>query len=269
MHISLATLLYGIHISTAPQMVATVQKTQQLLTQSLLPDQRVQQNQIAMNEMQRLLTRINQGQEFIYRTLLTQDQQRMKLEQEKLNNNCPSLFILERSSRSRINPHDWVARGYRLRLLCQYPQGPHTITGEQGYEVRQGKEWWNTMSPWLRRIVKVLEVGMPLGKTINEGFKLVDITRFSPEIDVINEVLGDLPEIKIIDALSNAQLDGQVQTMQQLDGAALRVLAHFLDTADPAHQWHGLSPIITDDGTILWLCEHHRKALEVHPIAEI
>jgi internalin A len=270
MPISLATLLYGIHISTAPQMVTTVQKTQQFLTQSLLPDQNVQQNQIALNEMQRQLTRIYQGQEFIYRTMLNLDQQNVKLEREKLGNICPGLFVLERTSHSYINPHDWVSRGYRLRLLCQYPQGPHTMVGEEGYEVRQGKEWWNTMSPWLRRMVKVLEVGMPLGKTINEGFKLVDIEHFAPEIDVFNEILGDLPEISVIDALSNAQLDGKVQTMQQLEGSARRVLFHFLDTTDQAHRWQGLShPVITDDRTILWLCEQHRKEFEARPLVRI
>lgn len=75
--------------------------------------------------------------------------QRVKLEQEKLNKRCPGLFVLERTARSRIKPHDWVSRGYRMRLLCQYPQGPHTMGAKDGYEVRQGEEWWNTMSPWL------------------------------------------------------------------------------------------------------------------------
>jgi len=50
---------------------------------------------------------------------------------------------------------------------------------------------------------------------------LVDIERFAPEIDVFNEILAHLPEIKAIDALSNAQLDAKEQTMQRLEGSAL------------------------------------------------
>jgi hypothetical protein len=184
--------------------VATVQKTQQFVTQSLVPDQKAQRSQVLADGMLRMLARLDQGQEFLYRTMLRQDQQKMKLEQEKLSNTCPGLFVLKRTSCTSINPHDWVSRGYKLHLLCQYPQGPHPMKGEEGYEVRQGKEWWNVISPWLHRLVKVLEVGMPLGKAINEGFKLVDIERFVPEIDVFNEILTDLPEIEVIDALSNA-----------------------------------------------------------------
>jgi internalin A len=267
MPISLALLLYGIHSSTIPQMVATVQKTQQLLTQNLQLDPKM--HQMSDDELRRSLVRFDQGLEFMYRIMLNQDQWRRKVEQEKLSNTCPSLFVLERTSRSLINPHDWVSHGCRLRLLCQYPQGPHTIAGEQSYEVRQGKEWWNAMSPWLRRMVKVLEVGIPLGKAINEGFNLVDIKRFIPEIDFLKEILGALPEISVVDAQSNAQLDTKVQTTQQVEGPARRALFHFLDTSDPAHRWQGLSPVITDDGTILWLCKHHLNMSGVHPLIEM
>jgi hypothetical protein len=223
---------------------------------------------MSKGELLRVLVRLDQGQEFLYRTLLTQNKQRVKLEQEKLNKRCPGLFVLERTSHSPINLHDWVSRGYCMQLLCQYPQGPHTMADKEGYEVRQGKEWWNMMSPWLRRIVKVLEVGIPLGKTINEGFKLVDIERFAPEIEVLNEILGDLPEISTIDALSESQIDEKkVQVIQHLEGAALEALHTFLQ--GHPRPWQGLSQVITDDGTILWLCEHHRKEFESLPIPVI
>lgn len=260
MRLSLVTLLYGIHVSTVPQMEATVQQTKQLVAQNLVPDQKTQQNQMSADELRRMFARLDQGQEFLYRTIL-------HLERQKVGKSCPGLFVLERASRTLLHPHDWVSRGYRLRLLCQYPHGPHPIKGEQGYEVRQGKEWWNTMSPWLRRIVKILEVGMPLGKAVNEVFKQVDIERFAPEIEVFNEILGDLPAIDAIDDLSNAQLDAKVQTMQRLEGSALEALHTFLK--GHPRPWQGLSQIITDDGTMLWLCEHHRKEFEAHLIAGI
>jgi internalin A len=267
MRLSILTLLYGIHASTIPQMVATVQHTQQLIAQNMMPDQKAQQNQMSADELRHMFARLDQGQEFLYRTMLHQDQKKMKLERQKLSNTCPGLFVLERVSSTLLRPHDWVGRGYRLRLLCQYPHGPHPIKGEQGYEVRQGKEWWNTMSPWLRRIVKMLEVGMPLGKAVNEVFKQVDIERFAPEIDVFNEILSDLPEIDAIDDLSNAQLDAKMLTMQRLEGSALEALHTFLK--GHPRPWQGLSQVITDDDTMLWLCEHHRNEFEAHLIAGI
>ena len=178
LYVSLMTLFYGIHASTVPDMVATVQKTQKTITQSLLP----------ADQVQLPLTQLNQGQEFLYRTMLN-------LERNKLTKGCPGLFVLGRISRRPINPQDWVSRAYRLWLMCEYPQGPHTIKGEKGYEVRQAKEWWNTMSPWLLRIVKVLKVGLPMVKDIGDIFDQVNKDRFAAEIDVFNEILAGLPEI--------------------------------------------------------------------------
>lgn len=263
--LSLATLLYGLHDSTIPHMVTTVQKTQQVITQTLVADQQV--HQVSTTEIQQMFARLNQGQEFLYRTLLQQQQRQMQLERQKISNTCPGLFLLERAAPKPINPHDWVSRAYRLRLFCQYPQGPHPVRGEAGYEVRQGEAWWNAMSPWLRRIVKMLEIGLPLGKAVNEVFKQVDIERFAPEIDVFHEILADLPEIRVIDALDNAQLDAKVQTMQRVEGVALEALHTFLQ--GQPRPWQGLSQIITDDGTILWLCEQHRKEFEANLITAI
>jgi internalin A len=260
--LSLATLLYGIHASTIPQMERAVQRTQQLVMQQLEPDPQGQRDQALADEMRHLRMSLEQGQEFLYRTMLQQQQQQLTLERQKISNTCPGLFVLERASRRPLNPRDWVSRAYHLRLLCQYPQGPHPITGEQGYEVRQGEAWWNAMSPWLRRMVKLLEIGMPLGKAVGEVFQQVDIERFAPEIDVFNEILGDLPEIDVVDALTSAQLDAKAQAMQRLEGAALEALHTFLQ--GHPRPWQGLSQVIADDGTIWWVCERHRRVLEGH-----
>ncbi len=251
----LATLLYGLHVSTVPQMEATVQKTQQAITGQLAPTGQAQQ--MPTEELRQMLVRLNQGQEYLYRFQL-------HLERQKLSNPCPGLFVLERTSRTPLNPHDWVSCAYRLRLLCQYPQGPHPVKGEQGYEVRQGQEWWITMSPWLRRMVKLLEIGLPLGKAANEALKLVDIERFAPEIEVFNEILDDLLEVEASDDLKDARLGMQAQTLQRLEGAPLEALHTFLK--GHPQPWQGLTQVIADDGTLLWVCDYHRKEFEAQPI---
>jgi len=224
-----------------------VRDTQQLVAHTRLPAE----------EMQRSLAKIEQGQEFILRTLL----HLTNFEQQKEQEPCPSLFLLERETGHRFDPRDWMSRAYRLRLLCQYPAGPHLIKGEPGYLLREGKDWWKTMSPWLRRLVAVLKVGVPLGKAVGEVFEHVDTERLANQIDLFNEILIDLPALDAMDAVSETGGDGQIAVEQRLEGAALRVLFHFLDTADPAHRWHGLDKVKTRDGTILWLCEQHKREL--------
>ena len=249
--IPLAMLLYGLHARTAPQVMIDVQ---QVIIQLLAISQ---QNQRVSEEMLRRQSQQDQGQELIYRTMLQHYEQRKRLEQEKLGRPCPGLFVLERASRKPLDPRDWLARAYRLRLLCQYPQGPHFMPGEEGYEIRQGKEWWNAMAPWLRVMIKLLEIGVPLGKAVNEGFKLVDVERFAPQIEIFNEILDDLPEIEASDALKEAGLDGRAPTLQRLEGAALEALHTLLS----AHQkpWQGLTPVIAADGSLWWVCDRHRK----------
>jgi internalin A len=258
--LSLTSLLYGIHASTLPQMERTVQHTHRFVTQQLELIQKAQADHVPAEELRHMLVRLDQGQEFLYRTMLQQQQQQLKLERQKIGITCPGLFVLERTGRRPLNPHDWVSRAYRLHLLCQYPQGPHLVKGEAGYEVRQGKAWWNAMSPWLRHMVRLLEIGLPLGQALNEGFKLVDIEPFAPDIDVFKEILADLPEIKDIEAMSDVHLDAQMQTMQRLEGAALEALHTFLQGYP--RPWQGLSQVIAKDNTILWLCEPHRKEYE-------
>ena len=175
MTLSLSSLLYGMHASTIPQMVETVQQTQHTIAYTNLP----------VADLLRSQAKLEQSQEFILRTLL----HLTNFEQQKEQTPCPSLFLLERETGHRFDPRDWMSRAYRLRLLCQYPAGPHLLQGEPGDSLREGKDWWKTMSPWLRRLVVVLKTGVPLGKAVGEVFDQVDTERLATQIDLFNEIL--------------------------------------------------------------------------------
>ena len=113
----------------------------------------------------------------------------------------------------------------------------------------------------------MLEIWTPIGETINEGFKLVDIGRFQTTIEIFKEGLDALDPSKIapIDTLNNAQLDPKkVQTRHQAEGVKLEALQSLLKNYDPP--WQGLSQFFTDDGTVLWLCEAHRKNFDIHTV---
>ena len=244
--LSLPTLLYGIHAGASAQVAVTTQQTQQFVARAA---------SMSAEEQQRRFDMIQQSQEFLWHTLLRLTNFEMQKEQVP----CPSLFLLEREAGHSFNPKDWMSRAYRLHLLCQHPGGPHLIAGEPGYPLREGKDWWKTMSPWLRRLVVVLKTGVPLGKAVGEVFDQVDTERLANQIELFNEILTDLPGIDTVDAVG--EKGGNFSVEQRLEGAALRVLFHFLDTADPAHHWHGLDKVPTPDGTILWLCEQHKREL--------
>lgn len=250
--IPLLYLLYGLHAGTTAQVTATVQKTQETLARTSLSEA----------DIQRSLARIEQGQAFIWRNVMREIMHLSTFEMQKELAPCPNLFVLEPESDKAFKLANKLAnvtsRAYRLRLLCQCPAGPHTLAGEQGYELRESKEWWKTMSPWLRRLVTVLKTGGSLGKAVGEVFDQVDVERFANQIDLFNEILDDLPAFEAIETVSEVNGGATPPSGQHLEGAALRALAHFLEVADPARRWHGLQRVVMADRTILWVCEQHK-----------
>lgn len=240
-------LLYGLHAGSTAQVAATVQQTQAALMHTSL----------SSVEIQRALTRIEQGQQFLWRDVMRELTHLSTFEMQKELAPCPSLFVLERELSKIFKLADVTSRPYRLRLLCQYPAGPHTLAGEQGYELRESKEWWKTMSPWLRRLVTVLKTGGSLGKAVGAVFDQADVDRFANQIDLFNEILNDLPAIEALESVSQVNDGATSPSGQHVEGAALRALAAFLETADPAHHWHGLQRVVTEDRRILWVCPQH------------
>lgn len=246
-HLSLPTLLYGLYTAASTQVAVAVQHTQQLVAHTTPMSKEEQQHHFDM---------IQQVQELLWRSMIRLANFEMQKEQIP----CPSLFLLEREVGHHFNPKNWVSRAYRLRLLCQYPAGPHLILSEPGYLLHRGKDWWKTMSPWLRRLVIILKTSMPLGKAVGEVFDQVDTERLASQIDLFNEILTDLPDFDAMDTVSEiGSMKGSFAVEQHLEGAALRALLHFLDAADPSHHWHGLDKVLTPDGTILWVCEQHKR----------
>ncbi len=251
--IPVATLLYGLHPVTTPQVITSIQQSRQELSDA--------PSTLALNEIQErldvlglLLERVWHGQVRAW-----------NLEMQRIEKPCPGLFILKPLAGRVINPKDWVGRAYQLHLLCQYPAHPHLLRDEPGYEVRQSKQWWHEISPWLGYIVEVLKVGVPMGKVLGQIFDQARMMPFAPELDTLEEILDDLSDIQIIDEVQKMQGDFRVPIKQQ---AALRTLYHFLDEVDHTHWWQGLSQVVTPDGTILWLCEEHRQEFEA-PLVQL
>jgi hypothetical protein len=87
------------------------------------------------------------------------------------------------------------------------------------------------------------------------------------QIDLMDEISQQLPEISSLDTLNDAVMDPHMNYEQRVIGPALRAIYSFLSKADPGHIWGGLHKTLTPDGNILWLCEEHSKQYEVKPLS--
>src|SRR5437667_1932811 len=185
----------------------------------------------------------------------------------KMDAECPNTFILLPRSRAFFDPKNWISQSYQLHLLCQYPSGPHRLNEHDGYDLNQPKEWWVKVSPWLKHIITFLKQGIPLAGAVGAVIDTVDFKNFEAEINLLEKVTEDLPNIVESDQRTAVGLsqpsehahDGQEETMI---GPALRALYSFLKEKDKAQSWGGLQKVITPDGNILWLCEKHARPYE-------
>ena len=182
LNVSVLKLLYGIHTSTTPQVMAVIETGQQRILQML-------------NSMQErdtvLIQQVKQLCEWNVRHFTRQ----WNLEMRKMEAECPNTFILLPHSRTSFNPKNWISQSYKLHLLCQYPSGPHRIDEHNGYDLNQSKEWWDKVSPWLRHIITFLKHGIPLAGVVGAVINTVDFQSFEAEINLLDKIIEDLTNI--------------------------------------------------------------------------
>jgi internalin A len=190
---------------------------------------------------------------------------RWNLEMAKMEAECPNTFMLLPGSGSRFNPKNWVCQDYRFLLVCQHPPQPHPV--EQSYPLRQAKEWWVTVSPWLNRLILFLKFGVPLaGKTLEAVLDEVDDKQWQNTITLLEEVTKDVARLPALDAMDRSTTVPILRKEQKMVGPALRALQSYLEAVDPHKIWGGLHKTVTPDGHILWLCAPHRQQYESRPL---
>ena len=179
---------------------------------------------------------------------------------------CPNTFFLIPGSTTPFNYKNWISHDYKLFLMCQHPPGPHCIVDSQGYDLRQTKEWWIKVGPWLKHLITFLKFGVPMAGAVL-GVALSDATfkQIEKQVGLLEKITEDLPEIVESDPGSFAEKH-QMVGQEQVLGPALRVLHSFLKEVDPQEYWDGLHKIVTPDGNILWLCEEHARPYQVQPL---
>ena len=97
-----------------------------------MPDQKAQQNQILTHEMLHMLARLDQRGRVSVLVHAQSGPAECEAGKRETGQHLPWSLSARRAFLVHASiPMIRVSRGYRLRLLCQYPQGPHTIVGEE------------------------------------------------------------------------------------------------------------------------------------------
>jgi len=247
--VSILELLYGIHVSTTPQVLEILEAGQQEILQEMR--QFKNQNKILIQRMQQL-----------YEWNVRNFTRLWNLEMHRLEAECPNTFVLMARSKTAFHPRNWISEPYTLFLLCQNPVAPHHIPNDTGYDLAQSKEWWSTMYPWIKTLVTLLKYGVPLAGAAGMVLDQIDFKNFDAQVQLLEKISEDLP-----DSIESGPLQPESQPFKggradDIIGSALRVLYHLLDQKDPSHHWAGLQRIVTPDGNILWLCPYHAQTYQ-------
>lgn len=248
--VAVPMLLYGIHTSTDQQVMIDIQAAQA----------RIEQRLDELQKLDHILEKLHQQSELIVRNFA----RHWNLEMQKMESECPNIFILTLGKSHHFHPKNWISQEYLLHLMCQHPSGPHQV-GE-GYSLRETEEWWKQVSPWLNYVIKFLKFGVPLGRAIGALYDGVDTEHIKAHIDLLEEIAQHVPEVSSFDTLNDAIKDPHMNHEERVIGPALRALYGFLSKTDPGHIWGGLYKTLTPDGNILWLCKQHRQQYEVKPL---
>jgi len=253
-------LLYGIHISTTQEVQTVVATGQQEILQLLHVIEGKEDLLLYDNRM--LWQRLNQLCEWNVR----QFTRLWNLEMRKTEAECPNTFYIVPGSTTPFNLKNWMSEDYKLFLMCQYPSGPHCIRESKGYDLRQTKDWWVKVSPWLKHLIEFLKFGVPIaGKVLGVALTEETYKRLDNQVQLLEKITEDLPKLGEHDPTSLAERRHPGGFEQNI-GSALRVLHSFLKEVDPHQYWDGLQKVVTEDGNILWLCEEHAHPYQVQPL---
>jgi len=251
--VSVLELLFGLHVGTAPEVMAKVEEGQQEILRRLSEAQ--QRDEL-------LLQKVSQLCEWNVRSFT----RLWNMEMHKMEAECPNTFFLIPGSHISFNPKNWFSHDYKLYLMCQHPPGPHCMDDEYGYDLRPSRDWWVKVSPWLKYLITFLKFGVPMVGAIGNVVDAVDFKNIDAQVKLLEKITEDLPEI--IEGKPAGPIEGGLQLGQdQTIGPALRFLHSFLKEVDPHQFWGGLEKVITPDGNILWLCSLHARPYEVQVLS--
>ncbi len=190
------------------------------------------------------------------------------LEQDRELVWCPNLFTVRRVPKQGIvKKQEW-----HIQLYCQQPGAWHMV-GEP-YVIEEQREWVTKALPYLKTLLKVLNVIAPLaGAALAVTDVAGDKVQWARDQQIIfaNEVkmMGDL--LKGMEAVAGMErpLSHQARnlpersTFRKAEGAELVPVRELMDKLAEMDEeagrpkWAGLTRRQTPEGDILWLDQEH------------
>ncbi|KAG0358602.1 hypothetical protein BGZ54_010353 [Gamsiella multidivaricata] len=172
----------------------------------------------------------------------------------------PRLFIILPVDHSKWNPKDILRNKFRLHFLCEC--GDHTVAASkssqnhihiakhEGYEIRNGTEFFLKYGKYMLILLHVLKAGLHSVDISVPASSLLD-AGIDYSIDYMRAISAANPILENINTIDD---------YEALEGADLRQLETFLRTNDDGRKLGNLYRIATETGNVKWVCLDHFRS---------
>lgn len=171
---------------------------------------------------------------------------------------CPSLFSLARERATLARRARLDQDHYRLTLWCEHPDAWHPWE-PANYQLDIEREWFIKVSPYVRRIFKILQLAVPLAGEVRVASLPQDqIERAQAHLEIMTTLLKDLPsELPQGETIGEGDLNEAIGQLNQAEGDGLRALRVILFDHDRTRTFGGMRRVQSPSGDFLWVCVNH------------
>lgn len=168
---------------------------------------------------------------------------------------CPRLFTFWATRRqglmSRLLPGQ---ERCTLTLWCEHPGAWHAWPAAT-YEVVRPRQWVVAAAPYLRLVLKTLQLTVPIVSAVGGAVAGDELTkRAEKELELMNVLVSQLPR-EVGRDTEIAPEDGNQLTLAENQG--LRAFRTLLFKIDPARLFGDLRRVQVASGEFLWVCPLH------------
>jgi hypothetical protein len=174
---------------------------------------------------------------------------------------CPHLFSISRIHPALIRDKSFYLEHYSLTLWCEHPDSWHSWD-EATYQVDVPKGWFIRISPYVKLVLQVLRVAVPLaGSIAAESLPSDQLEHAQAHLDTMDKLINDLssdPHQHQAD-MGTSGIGQSMGQLNEAEGAALRALRKMLFDLDPPHIFGGMRRVQGPAGDFLWVCPDHYR----------